>query len=167
MPGLMPGISEYNRRQFERFTTGLPREHVANSPWHCLAPGTAEGTLVGGYLANFIFATATGRIPLDEGRRYVLFLEDNERFFRIEAESAHIARLEQCGILPHVSGLLFGHYSKPSNEHLLERLRRLGEKWNIPVAYCDDFGHGENHAILPIGAEAALDTEQHALRYKW
>jgi len=68
-------------------------------------------------------------------------------------------------ILPHVSGMLFGHYSKPVNGHLLERLRRLGEKWNIPVAYCDDFGHGENHAILPIGAEAALDTEQHTLRY--
>lgn len=107
------------------------------------------------------------RIPLDEGRQYVLFIEDHERFFGIESESAHIGRLEQCGILFHTSGLLFGNYSAPVNEQLLERLRRLGEKWNIPVAYCDDFVHGENRAILPIGIPATLDTERSTLIYHW
>jgi len=167
MPGLMPGISDYNRDQFERFTTSLPCEHISNSPWRCLTPGTAQGTLIGGYLFNFIYLTAMGKIPLDRDRRYILFIEDHEKFFGIESESAHIGRLEQCGIMSCTSGLLFGHYSAPVNEHLLERLRRLGERWNIPVAYCDDFGHGENHAILPIGASATLDTEQHTLCYQW
>ena len=104
-----------------------------------------------------------GVIPLD--RDYVLFIEDHEQFFKIEAESAFIGRFEQCGIMPHVKGLLFGHYSTPVNEQLLERLRRLGERWNIPVAYCDDFGHGENHAILPIGEHAVLDTAAGMLEY--
>lgn len=167
MPGLIPGITGYNRDQFKRFTTGCPAEHISNSPWRCLTPGTAQGTLIGGYLFNFIYLTAMGRIPLDEGRQYVLFIEDHEKFFGIESESAHIGRLEQCGILPHTSGLLFGNYSSPVNEQLLERLRRLGEKWNIPVAYCDDFGHGENHAILPIGIPATLDTERSTLIYHW
>lgn len=165
MPGIIPEISGYNLNQFMRFTAGLPSEHISNTPWHCLTPGTAHGTLIGGYLSNFIYLTATGRIPLDEDRRYVLFIEDHEKFFGIESESAHIGRLEQCGILSRTDGLLFGHYSTPVNEQLLERLRRLGEKWNIPVAYCDDFGHGENHAILPIGIPATLDTERGMLIY--
>lgn len=165
MPGIIPGISGYNRDQFARFTAGLPTGHIPHSPWRCLTPGTAHGTLIGGYLANFIYLAAMGRIPLDESRRYVLFIEDHERFFGIESESAHIGRLEQCGILSRTAGLLFGHYSSPVSEQLLGRLRHLGEKWNIPVAYCDDFGHGENHAILPIGVPATLDTERGTLIY--
>lgn len=166
-PGLFPDISDYNRDQFIRFTEGFPSGHVSESPWRCLTSGIAQGTLIGGYLANFVYLTAMGRIPPDENRKYVLFIEDHEKFSGIESVSAHIGRLEQCGILPYTSGLVFGHYSAPVNEYLLERLRRLGEKWKIPVAYSDDFGHGENKAILPIGVNAALDTERGTLEYHW
>ena len=94
--------------------------------------------------------------------------EDEISFINgIEALSAHIARLEQCGIMPCVRGLLFGHYSTPADEQLLMRLTRLGEKWSIPVAYSDDFGHGENSAILPIGVKATLDTGKCTLEYDW
>lgn len=166
-PGLFPGISNYNLGQFESFTAGFPDRHTPNSKWHCLVPGKAQGTLIGGYLANFVYLAAMGRIPTDDDKKYVLFIEDHEKFFGIESESAHIGRLEQCGILKKTAGLLFGHYSAPVNEDLLRRLRRLGEKWNIPVAYSDDFGHGANRAILPIGAEATLDAERHTLNYQW
>lgn len=171
-PGTMPGIvdvnpMEYNRRQFAAFTTGLPERHVAAAPWRTLVPGRAEGTLVGGYLANAIFAAATGRLTHEPAGDLLLFVEDHEMFNGIEAFSAHIARLEQCGIMPRVRGLLFGHYSAPVNEQVLARLTRLGEKWGIPVAYSDDFGHGENNAILPVGAWAALDAEKCTLKYDW
>ena len=166
-PGIIPGIADYNLDQFERFTAGFPDGHIANSKWHCLVPGEARGTLIGGYLANVIYLCAMGRIPSEDDKRYVLFVEDHEKFFGIESESAYIGRLEQCGILKRCAGLLFGHYSAPVNGHLLERLCRLGEKWHIPVAYCDDFGHGENRAILPIGAEATLNTQCCTLTYHW
>ena len=167
MPGVFPNISRYDLAQFEGSLLGFAGEHVPNTHWRTLTPGTAQGVLTGGYLGNFIFLAATGQIPAPKGGKYVLFLEDHERFNGIEAESALLGRLEQCGIMPHVAGLLFGHYSAPVNEDLLNRLRILGEKWRIPVAYCDDFGHGENHAILPIGAPAALDTAACTLRYAW
>ncbi len=123
--------------------------------------------LVGGYLANTIFAAATGQLLPEVAGDLILFVEDNKMFNGIEAFSAHIARLEQCGIMPRVRGLLFGHYSVPADEQVLARLTRLGEKWNIPVAYSDDFGHGENSAILPIGIKAALDTGKCTLEYDW
>jgi muramoyltetrapeptide carboxypeptidase len=44
-------------------------------------------------------------------------------------------------------------------------LKCFGEKHNIPVVYCDDFGHGRNHAIFPIGAKAALDADRKTLEF--
>ena len=171
-PGRFPDTiakypTDYNLRQFTAFTTTRPKRHTAAAPWRTLVPGRAAGMLVGGYLANTIFAAATGQLLPEGSGDLILFVEDNKMFNGIEAFSAHIARLEQCGIMPHVRGLLFGHYSVPADEQVLTRLTRLGEKWNIPVAYSDDFGHGENSAILPIGIRAALDTGKCTLEYDW
>ena len=171
-PGRMPENvagrpTDYNLRQFTAFTASRPERHTAAASWRTLVPGCAAGTLAGGYLANTIFAAATGLLAPEDPGDLILFVEDNQMFNGIEALSAHIGRLEQCGIMPRVKGLLFGHYSAPVNEQLLARLTRLGEKWGIPVAYCDDFGHGENSAILPIGIRAALDTEKCTLEYDW
>ena len=159
--------TDYNLRQFTAFTTTRPKRHTAAAPWRTLVPGRAAGMLVGGYLANTIFAAATGQLLPEDAGDLILFVEDNNMFNGIEAFSAHIARLEQCGIMPRVRGLLFGHYSVPADEQVLARLTRLGKKWNIPVAYSDDFGHGENSAILPIGVRAELDTEKCTLEYDW
>ncbi len=170
-PGRMPENlekpMEYNLKQFAAFNASRPGCHTAAGPWRTLVPGRAEGMLAGGYLANTIFAAATGQLVPEGAGDLVLFVEDHAMFNGIEALSAHIGRLEQCGIMPRVRGLLFGHYSVPVNEQLLARLARLGERWGIPVAYCDDFGHGENSAILPIGVRAALDTGKCTLEYDW
>jgi len=164
MPGLLPGISSYNKEQFVSHVTGSPAAHIPARAWQTITPGTAEGTLIGGYLGNFLFAAAMGRIPPE--KRYILFLEDNERFQSIEGVSALLGRLEQCSVMQQTAGLLLGHYSVIRCEQLMQRLSRLGEKWRIPVAYCDDFGHGIYHAILPIGAQAKLDTQACTLTWK-
>ena len=65
-----------------------------------------------------------------------------------------------------VTGLLFGHYSNEASPLLFEVLERFGKKYNIPVVYCDDFGHGYNHAIFPIGKEAFLDTKNKTLLFQ-
>ena len=166
MPGLMPEISPYNREQFFRHVTATADAHESAQPWHVLRPGCAQGTLVGGYLFNFTYLVGTGKIPMEPGRRYVLFIEDHEQFNNIECESAAIARLEHSGVMPYVAGFLFGHYAKARNPYLLQRLKALADAWQIPAAYCDDFGHGEYHAILPIGAQATLDTVQCTLTYR-
>ena len=59
-----------------------------------------------------------------------------------------------------VIGLLFGHYSESVPDAVDEILYRTGRKYGIPVVRCEDFGHGLNNAILPIGIPARLDTEQ-------
>ena len=164
--GMLSGKSEYNRANFGAHIMNCAGEFIHSElPWRTITPGIAEGTLVGGYLDNFIHLLGCGWVNPESGKKYLLFIEDNERFFGIEHESVLLTRLEQSRIMPQVSGLLFGHYSMPVNEYLMERLRRLGEKWSVPAAYCDDFGHGFNNAILPIGVQARLNTENHSLHY--
>lgn len=167
MPGILPGFTAYNRAQFERFLTAeaLPTAHQANSAWRTLCGGQAEGTLIGGYVDNFLYLLGNGWVVPQADARYLLFLEDHEKFFQMPHESNLLTRLEQSRLMPQVTGLVFGHYSDPVNPQLLARLRRLGESWHIPVCYCDDFGHGVNHAILPIGAHARLDADAQTLRY--
>lgn len=48
---------------------------------------------------------------------------------------------------------------------LLERLRRFGEHHTNPVVYCDDFGHGENHAIFPVVGQVILDADHKSLKF--
>lgn len=166
MPGLMPSLSQYDSQQFSMHLTAQALSHVPASPWHPLLPGQAEGTLLGGYLGNFLLQARSGEVGMKD-EQYILFLEDHERFNSIEAVSARLGQLERAPIMQQVTGLLFGHYATPVNHLLLERLNHLGESWGIPVAYCDDFGHGKNHAILPIGAHTTLDTNHCTLTYRW
>ena len=109
-PGRFPDTvakypTDYNLRQFTAFTASRPDHHTAAAPWRTLVPGRAAGMLVGGYLANTIFAAATGQLLPEDARDLILFVEDNKMFNGIEAFSAHIARLEQCGIMPRVRPL--------------------------------------------------------------
>ena len=74
----------------------------------------------------------------------------------------------QSRLMEQVTGLLFGHYSDdiPSLSLLFAILERFGKNYKIPIAYCDDFGHGVNHAIFPIGREAFLDTMHKTLVFQ-
>lgn len=142
-------------------------EHVPNSPWQVQTAGRGQGILVGGYARNFAMLLGGRYFPADLHQKYLLFLEDHESFGGVDYVSAMISHIEQQPFMESVTGLVFGHYSENPHPELLGRLRRLGEQYGIPVVYCDDFGHGGNHAILPIGRMAELDTESGSgvLRY--
>lgn len=95
-----------------------------------------------------------------------MFLEDHENFSKIAKVSSFISHIEQSDFINNVAGLIFGHYSEKVPDDLLKRLERFGEKHNVPVMYTDDFGHGRNHAIFPIGAMAKLDADNKQMIFK-
>lgn len=165
-PYLFDSFRDYDRQHFERhFVNGPAERHARSGDWLVQRHGTGEGMLVGGYLRNFALLLGSRYCPLDLTRDYVLFLEDHEMFGDVSYVAAMLAYIEQSAFMPRVRGLLFGHYSVQRNPNLYALLRRVGERWSIPAAYCDDYGHGDNHAILPIGCHCALDTERQTLRY--
>lgn len=160
------GISDYDRWHFEHHLVfDDAQEHLAGAPWQVATEGVAEGVLVGGYARNFAMLLGSRYFPCDPQEKHILFLEDHEMFGGLDYVSAMLSHIEQSDWMASVTGLLFGHYSAKPQPYLMARLRRLGERWHIPVAYCDDFGHGERHAVLPIGRMARLDTEKRVLRY--
>lgn len=165
-PGNFVELTPYDETQFmSHFVRGGVTDFVPNSRWQTLTEGACEGTLIGGYTVNFALLMRGDYFRHDPNERYVLFLEDHEMFGDVAFVSAMLSHIEQSGFARSVAGLLFGHYSESVNEDLLGRLRRFGERYGVPVVYCDDFGHGANHAILPIGCRAALDATRHTLRF--
>ena len=144
----------------EGFSAGSLR---GNDSWRVLSPGVCEGVLVGGYTQNFAMHLGGEYFTYDSHQRYILFLEDHEKFSNVAAVSSYLSHIEQHDFIKNVGGLLFGHYSETVPADLLLRLERFGKKHRVPVVYCDDFGHGVNHSILPIGINARLETKEMAL----
>lgn len=165
-PTLFTGWTDYNRRHFAgHILSDSMSVHEKNSPWLCLNPGTAEGVLVGGYTLNFALLLGTKYFPIDLAEPHILFLEDHEKFGGEDHVSAMLGYIEQSDFMDSVTGLVFGNYADHPCPNLYARLGLLGRRRHIPVVYCDDFGHGENHAILPIGRRARLDAGKGELAY--
>lgn len=165
-PAVFEGFSGYNYENFQRhLVQGDAKEHIAGSPWLVQTEGTAEGILIGGYSRNVALLLGSKYFPVDLSKKYLLFIEDHEKFGGVDYVSAMLSSIEQNDFIHNVTGLLFGHYSEKIYPDLLNRLKRFGEEHQIPVVYCDDFGHGANRGILRIGHPAKLDTADKSLRY--
>ena len=164
-PGAFADLRAYDYDHFTGHLMDNAAVHVANTPWNLLCKGQADGILFGGYLRNIALMLGGDYLPLDPNEKYVLFLEDHEQFGDRAYISAMLTHIEQSGFMDRISGLLFGHYSEKNYSELFARLTRFGEHWGIPVAACDDFGHGHSHAILDIGRRVHLDAERGTLDY--
>ena len=165
--GQFEDLRYYDYMQFcSHFVEGHSAEQfVSDSEWKILRGGSCEGTLIGGYASLFGLMLANQYFKYDSDRKYLLLLEDHERFSDIGAISTYLAFIGQSAFMRNVSGLIFGHYSVNPPDDLFRCLERLGEKHNIPVIYTDDFGHGTRHAILPIGVNAKLDADNQCMKF--
>lgn len=160
------GVSEYNMAHFKgHILSDDMTEHVSFAPWVLCNPGKAEGVLFGGYALNTAFLLNSKYFNPDPNEDYILFVEDHEQFGEIDYVSSILAHIEQSPFMKNIKGLLFGNYSFSRHPEFYSRLERLGKAHDIPVAYCDDFGHGETSAIIPIGRRAILDTMEGKLTY--
>jgi len=166
-PGMFNDLRYYDFMQFRsHFIDGNVTDFVSNSEWKTLYSGKAAGKLIGGYTRNFAMLLGnTKYFSYNKQEKYILFLEDYEKFSTVAAVSSYISHIEQSDFIGNVSGLIFGHYSENVPIDLLNRLQRFGEKYSVPVIYTDDFGHGVNHAIFPIGVTAELDGDKKICRF--
>lgn len=131
-----------------------------------LAPGRAQGALVGGCLA--LIASLVGTPWQWDLRDKIVFFEDvGEAPYRIDRM---LTQLIAAGQLRHCAGIVVGEHidcrpGGPRNSLSLEQvfdelLRPLG----VPVLYHLPLGHGRHLATLPLGVEAELDADARRLR---
>jgi muramoyltetrapeptide carboxypeptidase len=163
-------FADLRRYDWEQFLTNfiegnfLPN-FVSDGKWKTLNSGSCEGTLIGGYTSIMGLLFGNKYFKYDSDKKYLLFLEDHERFSGVGAVATYLAFIEQSAFMRQVTGLVFGHYSVSVPDTLLALLQRFGVRNNIPVVYTDDFGHGTKHAILPIGVNAALNADAQTLTF--
>lgn len=95
-PGIFSDLRHYDYMQFcAHFVEGYGAEQfVSDSRWKTLRGGRCEGTLIGGYASLFGLMLANRRFRYDPGTRYLLFLEDHEKFSDVGAVSAYLACIE-------------------------------------------------------------------------
>lgn len=123
-----------------------------------LAPGWAEGRLVGGSLSVCVASLGT---PWElDTRDAILMLEDvTELPYRIDRM---LQQLRAAGKLDRVAGIALGGFTDCEDERYPDRpLRRLVEELlgglGIPVVLGLPFGHVDDNRPWPMGGRAALD----------
>ena len=158
----------YDYTQFcSHFVEGYDAKiFISDSEWKTLRGGKCEGTLIGGFTLLFGLMLANKHFRYNADKKYLLFLETSERA-PVASISSYLAFIGQSAFMRSVTGLIFGHYTDNVPDDLLRCLERFGANHNIPVVYTDDFGHGTKHAILPIGVNAALDSDKQELSFMY
>lgn len=166
-PGMFDDLRHYNYTQFcAHFVQGFEAKSMAADCCRkTIRGGKCRGTLIGGYTSLFGLMLGNPLFKYDLGKKYLLFLEDHERYSGPGAVATYLAFIGQTEFMKSVSGLIFGHFSEDVPEDLFRCLRRFGDAHNIPVLYTDDFGHGTRHGILPIGIEAELDANEQRVEF--
>jgi len=167
MPGAFNDLRHYDLKQFlQHFVEGnYSRSFASDSEWRTINGGVCEGELIGGYLPLVGMLQGNKHFKYDTINKYILFLEDYEKFSVVGAIATYLAFVEQSAIMQNIGGLIFGHYSNNPPDILFQCLERFAKRNNIPVVYTDDFGHGTKHAVFPIGVNARLDADAHTLEF--
>jgi len=140
---------------------GRPPRTLALDPARVLAPGRAEGPLVGGNLSVLASLAGTPWWPDFEGA--LLLLEDHGEYpFRLDR---HLAQLANAGALERVAGVLLGHFpacDEPDPAKSTFRAAELFEQWfgplGVPVVAGLPVGHATPRIALPIGGRARLEA---------
>jgi len=124
-----------------------------------IAPGVAEGRLVGGNLSLLVTLLGTEFEPNFEGA--ILFLEDvYEPPYSIDRMLTH---LWLAGKLEQVNGIAFGKFTDAdygSNTFSVEEvIRSRCETLGVPVLKGLMIGHTTDQTVVPLGIQARLDAD--------
>ncbi len=158
-PRTFCNLTDYNLASFESRILYGGTAYERNSTWRTICSGKAEGILTGGYLVNYAVMQNGEYFAIDKDKNHILFLEDHKMFSTPAVLSKYFSHIAQSGLMDRVTGLIFGHYAEEETPEVDEILRRFGERFGIPVVRCEDFGHGANNAVFPIGISARFDAD--------
>ncbi len=132
-----------------------PGTSLIPEPAVTLAPGRAEGALVGGNLAMLAAELGSGySLPADGS---LVVLEDtNEPLYKVDRL---LTQLLRAGWFDGVRGVALGDFdgvsSEPVRDLAVERLGPLG----VPMVAGVPVGHGPRNLAFPLGVPAALDAD--------
>ncbi|MCH5584053.1 LD-carboxypeptidase [Shimazuella sp. AN120528] len=127
---------------------------------HCLFPGNAVGSMIGGNLSLLVASLGTA-FEIDTAGRILFIEEVGENPYRIDRM---LTQLRLAGKLQACSGIVFGDFTEchapankpsiPVREILTDHMQRVRK----PAFYGLPAGHSLPNYPIPIGAEAFVDA---------
>lgn len=126
--------------------------------YRVLQEGKTKGKLIGGNL-SLTRGMVSGKYSINFKDK-ILFLEE----LGIETSPAiannYLYYMKQNGVFEQIRGIWVGNYEHES-EISIEKIifDVIGNEYNIPIIKSNNFGHIENKIVIPIGAEAEIDTK--------
>lgn len=155
--------TDFNMAHFKAAVLdGAPYVFPKESEWVTIREGSCEGVLTGGYLINFA-VMLNGKYYKMPDEDCILFVEDMIGFSEPAAVSKWFSHIEQSGLFKKVKGLLWGYYDAVPQPLIDDILKRIGDKYDIPVVRCEDYGHCIRSGLIPIGVHAKLDASAKTL----
>lgn len=126
-----------------------------------IAPGRAEGELIGGNVS--VFARMTGTFYQTDTRGKILFFEDVSE--QVASLDMYFTQMDQAGLFDGVKGILFGDFHDCENRYQTDYqvenlLRDRFSDRKIPVISHLCCGHKKTTGTLPIGAWCRMDADR-------
>lgn len=163
-PRTFEELSEYNAERFSSVILRRDGNHKKAEEWTSLYGGKAQGRLIGGYTQNVCLMLSSPYFSYSD-EKYILFLEDYFWFSEPAIVARYVEHIIQSDFFKNVSGIIFGGYGD-GDEIVTDILRRKAEEIAVPFVKTNDFGHGKNNAVFPIGASAFLDADDMTLNFE-
>ncbi|MBT3181985.1 MAG: LD-carboxypeptidase [Deltaproteobacteria bacterium] len=152
----MPPITELALQ--EAITKRTRLGDIYGKDLHTIAPGEAQGILVGGNLTRMLRTLGT---PFEiETRDRILFIEEyDEGHMKIEGDLNH---LKLAGKFSRIKGIVFSEMNKclhGKRSEMNRFLKRYFKKVDFPVLYGFPSGHGVDNITLPFGVRARISSD--------
>lgn len=138
------------------------QEPLSFSDLQVLAPGTAQGPLLGGNLAILCSLLGTPFAPTLAG--HILLLEDyNEPLYRVDRL---LQQLRLAGRLQGVQAIVLGGFTGCGPlPQIWELFAALGEDLGLPVLAGLPVGHQPDNYAIPLGGPVRVDARQGTLQW--
>ncbi len=151
----LPKSDRDSQESFFNLLTGRSMPEIKVKGLEILKGGQARGRLLPGNLTSLTHLIGTPYEP--DWRDTILVLEDiGEAPYRIDRLLTH---LWAAGKLEQIAGLILGDFDQCGDVELIwQRALELLAHRHIPIWANFPCGHGGRNRILPVGAQAELDS---------
>ncbi len=121
--------------------------------------GNAQGKLLGTNLGTMMYLLGTEYLPDMQDKilaieSYITSPNECQRRF---------ATLKQLGVFDKIKGIIVGYnYALQKNGNTFPQMEDIlleyTKEYNFPIVKCNDFGHEMVNAVIPIGVDVKIDS---------
>jgi len=128
-----------------------------------LQSGSVSGPVLAGNLTTLCHLMGTPYEPPLKG--HILLLEDRgEAPYRLDRM---MSQMKLAGCFEGLAGLVLGYFKSCGQEKEIHRIiKDIFADHPLPILAGLEFGHGPTNITIPIGLEATLDADRHALVFQ-